>query len=93
MVLWLLEGEYRAELRAPVGCIADWLIADLGDIADTDIATADCRHRVAGVIALFKAKLYPGVHLVEDGSSFDRALDGPAAVRADGLVMIEVTGR
>ena len=90
VVLWLLEGEYRAKLRAPVGCIADWLIADLGDIADTDIATADCRHRVAGVSAFFKAKLYPGVHLVEDGNSFDRALDGAAAVRANVLVMIEV---
>ena len=62
-----LEGKDWSELRTPIDRRAVWQPGDLGGAN-----TFGIRKSVARVVALFKAELDPGVHLVEDGNGVDR---------------------
>src|ERR1017187_8545333 len=84
----LLEGEYRSELRPPVGRCATWHTGDLSGANAFGIRKSE-----ALVFALFKAELDPGIHLVEYGHALQRVLDGTAACGcADALGQLEVIG-
>src|SRR5579863_710600 len=82
-----LEGEDGPELGAPIGGTAGGLAGNFGR---TYAAAVGKRH--TAIVALFVAKLHPGIHLVEDGCSLDRALDRTCTVGPDVLRNTEVVG-